>query len=805
MTMNPERWGQVKTLFHAALAHTVPERGAFVQAQCGADAEMLREVTALLKGHRPSDAESYAESGTETAEGGTSGTKMAALEEDPVRMLRERQERAQELLRQQLAAELAGNFELGAVLGHGGSGVVFQARDVGLDRRVAIKCLYPSAAQRAGEKTLQEARHLAKISHPNIAAVYAVSQRAALPYLVMEFIDGVPITEAVADWPLEKQVGAFKQVLGAVAELHRRGVVHRDLKPANVLVDQRGHVKLVDFGIACPADSHAESLAGTPSYMAPEQCRRQEVRPSADVFSLGVLLFEMLTGQRPFGGGNIAEVQAAMAKDSPPLPRELRPDIPGALQAICLLALETDAKLRYPTAREFLLDLERWEHGQAVAANPTVLAAMLDHGIDRHLADLTRWAGDRSISERDLDYFESGYDHLRQREEFWVLDSRRLTYSQVILHLGAWTCALAALLLLVEATGALGMRRPLLPGMTFGVLLALGVISWRRHSRRIAVAILLAAALAGPLALGTALVHFGWLQTPPSKTFDLLPPGPLKASDAPPAPILDNQQFLAVAVLFFVLSLGMWRWTKTAAFALLGGISAITLFTAIYAVEGMNAWHDGAKVAGRYLWPGAMLFGTAMFFDLRRRFGTYAPPLYILGMSCLLLCLTVIARYGPTTVWLGFTALRDDTYVRYSFMGNGVLYLIAGYFADRSRQSARLRRIGTILFWIAPSNILAALAAEAIDRSTLTNRYAWTPAEVLLPVVAIAFVIGSVPRQTKAFFFSGVAYLACGIVLLTDHHFPDNFVWPLVMVCAGLVLVGVSWRYPSLWQKKQTT
>jgi len=337
---------------------------------------------------------------------------------------------------------------------------VFKARDVRLNRLVAIKCPVGASQRKRLVALFDEARVLARINHPNVAAVYALSEDPDFPYMVMEFVDGVPIDRAMEGQPLEQKLAAFRQVLRGVAELHRRGIVHRDLKPGNVLVNREGTAKVLDMGIAgtSPAEKAAAGMTvqagGTPAYMAPEQGQGGIPKPAADVFSLGIALFELLTGQRPFGGEGPEDVVRSICEDDPPLPRALNGSVPGRLQAICLTALEKDPSRRYATARHFLLDLERFLDGEAVVANPTLLQNVLDHGIDRHVGDLSRWQKDRLISTREYDYFLNRYNRLRQREEFWVLDSRRISFSQVVLHLGAWACVIASFLVqFIEGLG----------------------------------------------------------------------------------------------------------------------------------------------------------------------------------------------------------------------------------------------------------------------------------------------------------------------------------------------------------------
>lgn len=698
-------------------------------------------------------------------------------------------------LRRRLEAAVGSEYEVMEAIGRGSGGIVFKARDLKLDRLVAIKCPWPSDRPELQSAMLREARHLATSSHPNIAAVYAISEKPENPFIVMELVDGLPITQALADRPISQQVRAFVDLLHAVSELHRRSLVHRDLKPDNILVARHGQAKLVDFGIAQGAESHATRIQGTPAYVAPEQSAGQVARPAADVFSLGVVFFELLTGQRPFRGQTEGQLLKAVRENDPPLPRSLRQEIPGALQAIILTALEKDPVLRYPSAREFLLDLERFEHGEAVSATPTLLANVLDHGIERHVNDIHRWQKDRMISPRECDLFLDRYGRLRQREDFWVLDSRRISFSQVMLHLGVWSCAVSASLMLAFPWPQIGVARFLLPALLWLALTSAGTILWRRRTHRVAIVLLMGAALLTPIVVCTVLVYFGWL-------------GAANAAQDLLSGIATNQQLLAATLTSLAFGLLVWRGTRTSAFALISSLSVLAVATAAFGLLGLRSQFNDAhfdRIGGWYLGPGALLLGIAIVWDLRRKLQSFAAPFYVAGTIVVLLSLTAIARFGPTLQWLGFSHPEGDAAISrqidYGFMINGALYLAIGLLADRSTSSAWLRRIGSLLFWLAPSHLLIPVLRLENDWPLFAS--AWTLPELLLPIVALAFIFASVPKQMKSFFFSGLFYTAVSVQRLTARHFENKFAWPVALAAAGLTLALIAWRRPALFEGKR--
>lgn len=696
---------------------------------------------------------------------------------------------------QQLQALVAGDYEVLETIGEGACGVVFKARDVHLDRMVAIKCPGNPSQQRRLAAIFDEARLMAKINHPNIVAIYSLSERSSPPFMVMEFVDGVRIDHAAAELPLEQKVALFRQLLRGVAELHHRGIVHRDLKPSNILVDNLGRVKVLDMGIAeqLPAEGqsfHApSSVRGTPAYMAPEQSAGVAPQPTEDVFALGIILFELLTGQHPFGGSTVEEVLRSIRQDNPPLPRALRSEIPGPLQAICLTALEKDPAKRYPSARHFLLDLERFLDGEAVTANPTLLADVLEDGIDRHLRDLDRWQQDRLISAREYDYFVDRYRRLRRREEFWILDSRRITFSQVLLHLGAWSCVVAAFLMRCFSWRHLAdWERVALPLVVFLILIGTGLFLWNRRTKRVAVVLLMAGALTWPLLVATTFAATAWLSNV-ELSDNLLPQG-----------FLNNFQLFLAAGTSTVLSLMLWRLTRTGAFSLITVLSFMVLATAAFAVLGMRGLietGDLDTIAAWYLGPGLLSFAVGMVIDLRHRQPYLAGPFYVVGVLVLLASATIIALKGPTTKWVGLGDVAHG--VEYSFMANGLLYLGLGWLADRSVRSFWLRRIAMFLFWLTPSHVLVPMLLLEVDGAWAILPGNWTLPQLLLPLGATCFIFASVPKQMKSFFFSGLFYVGVGVQRLTARHFEDVLAWPIALTVVGLLLAVLAWRRPGLF------
>lgn len=271
-------------------------------------------------------------------------------------------------------------YEVLEVLGHGGMGVVFSARHQQLNRIVAIKMLRGGehAAPRELASLVKEAQSIAQLQHPNIVQVHDVGELDGLPYFTMEFVAGGSLTQKLAGQPQAAMKSAqWVSILArAVHAAHDRGVVHRDLKPGNILIGDNGTLKIADFGLARRFTANDDTVVssfsrvGTPSYMPPEQALGTPAAflPTADIYALGAILYELLTGRPPFRGDSPAETERQVINDQPVPPQRLNPKTPRDLQTICLKCLQKSHQRRYPTANELADDLDRFQRGEPIHA-----------------------------------------------------------------------------------------------------------------------------------------------------------------------------------------------------------------------------------------------------------------------------------------------------------------------------------------------------------------------------------------------------------------------------------------------------
>src|SRR5436309_1799134 len=283
------------------------------------------------------------------------------------------------------AAELLGelgDYELLEEIGRGGQGVVFRARQKSLNRTVALKVI--SLGQWASKTHLKrfrlEAEAAARLEHPGIVPIHGVGERDGQCYFSMKFIEGGQLDEVVKQTPMSIRhaVELITKVARTVHYAHQHGILHRDIKPGNILLDQKGEPHLTDFGLARLVESessvtHTLEVLGTPSYMSPEQAVENNAAVSSvtDVYGLGAVLYQLLTGQPPFAGGTTYETIKLLLDTEPRPPRLLNPKVDRDLSTICLKCLEKDAKRRYSSALALAEDLEHWLKHEPIQARDT--------------------------------------------------------------------------------------------------------------------------------------------------------------------------------------------------------------------------------------------------------------------------------------------------------------------------------------------------------------------------------------------------------------------------------------------------
>ena len=385
--MDHNRWERIQSLFHQTADLPPAEQDAFLQAACAHDSALIHEVSAMLKEDaRPAS----------LLERGIAGVAHALLNDpDPAQFPRQQ----------------FGPYHLIRLLGEGGMGLVYLAERTDLGSLVAIKILrdaWLSPARR--ERFASEQRTLAQLNHASIARLYdADALPDGTPWFAMEYVEGVPLTEysKLHASPLDTRIHLFRAVCEAVQYAHSQAVIHRDLKPSNILVKQDGSIRLLDFGIAKQLESLDtpvnQTMTGlrlmTPAYAAPEQIRGDRVGIHTDVYSLGVILFELLTGQLPFDLSNLTPAEAAsiVAEHEPGKPSSILktgnppPDVASLnksawseLDVLCLTAMHKDPARRYRSVEALIRDIDHYLRAEPLEARPDTFSYRVGKFVQRH-------------------------------------------------------------------------------------------------------------------------------------------------------------------------------------------------------------------------------------------------------------------------------------------------------------------------------------------------------------------------------------------------------------------------------------
>jgi Tol biopolymer transport system component/tRNA A-37 threonylcarbamoyl transferase component Bud32 len=372
--MTPERMQQIDAIFHDACDLAPDARAAFLAQACAGDEDLRREVESLL-----------AADGQSTL---MPAAQMAAA------WLLERQAAS-------LVGQSISHYDILAPLGKGGMGEVYKARDTKLERTVALKILPADVATDAERmrRFVREAKAASALNHPHVATIYEIGEANDIRFIAMEYVAGQTLAAKINGAPLaiNELIEIGSQMADALDEAHTKGITHRDIKPANVMLTARGQVKVLDFGLAKitrppSIESNASTLKqttpgivmGTVPYMSPEQALGREIDHRSDIFSLGVVLYEMATGRLPFAGANTVETLDRILHAQPEAMAQFNQNVPTELERIARKCLEKERERRYQSARELLVDLKNLQRDSDAPAPLSVQSVGLASRFKRH-------------------------------------------------------------------------------------------------------------------------------------------------------------------------------------------------------------------------------------------------------------------------------------------------------------------------------------------------------------------------------------------------------------------------------------
>jgi hypothetical protein len=678
-------------------------------------------------------------------------------------------------------------------LSSGGMGTVFRAWQEDLARPVAVKTLRDDLR---GDATLherfgREAQILARLDHPGIVPVYDSGRTANGPYYVMRLVEGRFISEALKDRPATEIATAFRDVALALSTAHAAGVLHCDLKPDNVLVEGSGRAVLVDFGLATRrgAPSSDRGVAGSIDYLAPELLQGAVATESSDVYALGATLYATLTGTVPFPHASLDAKLRAIREDEPRLPREIRPDVSKALQAICLKAMERAPADRYGSARDLASDLDRFVRGDVVQALPVRSRSLLRRKIELHLAEVSSWAEQGLLDEQQLSALQGAYEKVETRER-GLLRGTLGSLENVLLFVGILICVFGPVLLLTitwdEQAAAL---RLLLPALPLALLAGAGLWRWRAQDHHRAVVCWFGATLLVP-AFAFALSDF----VPALHSIrdaagvaHAVRPGDLwdPAADAPDwmrtgARLLEWKLLLCAAVTL-AAALVLYKRTRAAAFlwvALLAGGGALVCGARVFGWSLLPVGWRWAFALGGSLGT----IGIGVGFDRRFR-RDRALPFYGLGFVASVVAVLTYLDSGVPVIWLGVANKVTATNV--STVLHGLLFTALGL-AVHTRGAPLLRQG-------AGFPLVAGFALAMIGMTSRATT-GGVSAEIAVVGVCLAYLLLGLYVNRNSLVLISAIILPLAVGAMSQRHVHALWAWSASIVLGGATLVVLGLR-----------
>jgi len=684
-------------------------------------------------------------------------------------------------------------------LGGGGMGEVYKLVDLTLGRTVAAKVLRAgSAASALYGDFLREARSMALFQDPRVVHIHEYRADAEPPVILMEYVDGFELGQVGRSLNHAQQARIMAEICAALQRAHELGIQHRDLKPSNILLDQRLQPKILDFGLSRGEPDQGHGV-GTLEYLAPEQLDPGlPIDARADVYALGVILYELLCGERPYGEGSPDAIMATIRTGRPRLPVEVDPGAPEALQAIALKAMEREPGDRYPSARDMARDLERYLQGRSVLARPTLYATALGERVRPHLEQIREWVSLRLISAPEASTLEAAYRGLEVQEEDWIVHGRALTMSKISLYLGAFLLLVGALFYFVadrfyDAGGGLG-EAVLTLAVPFVVLNAMALLLERQERRAVAIALYIgAAALLVPL-LVIFMHELGLWVRVEGQFFD--------------GGVVSNRQLQVATVAASLWALFLALRTRTVAlssiFTVLTTLTALAVTTDL----GLRTWLDEGRwdLLGAHLVPLVVLFAGLGRATERWGRSWLASPLYVGAAVLYAAILELEAMDGRLFSHLGFTLAGlqpegvDDPILLDTLAAmtvNGLLIYTVGSSLERWG-GALARPAARVLLLVSPFAIL-----EPIAWLNHTQEYSRV-FDWLFLVLSLGVVLASRLRQRRSFYYAGLVNIGLALVLLADRYeWLDAPWWAITVILAALAAVAAGLRLDARERRRR--
>lgn len=665
-------------------------------------------------------------------------------------------------------------------LGRGGLGIVYRARDLMLNRPVALKVLTSDKGDEAQrQKVLDEARRTAALGDRCIVTIFGVLEHQGQSAIAMELVDGHELQNVASVLEPRQVAKIIAEVCRAVASAHSAGILHRDLKPQNIVVTPAHEVRILDFGLSIEINSTEieEGFSGTISYSAPERLMGQKATQATDIFSLGVLFHETLTGRHPFAKLGKPPTLSSILAGDPSLPREHRPEIPEDLERVCLACLSFKPENR-PTATELHHALECFLAGQPVQIRANAVKNHLLNRIEDHVDEIEKWQKLGLVRNQERDQLRWQYRRILEGDDLWPTETRKLRTLELGIYISIWTMLSAAYLsagLYREDVGA--PLRWLIPLFITSSLVVAGLVTEKRSTQRVAPLFIGGAILSLIPTLMSFLTEFLWVPEMTTSKDWLQNAG------------VSNKTLLLSSLIGLVVSVFRLNKTGVSFYAWLSSILFLSTHLSVLLLLGFLEWESGPKALGILSTGVAWIVGSGFEQQMRSRF---ARPYHWIGASGTMLGLYMLATV-PLLSWIGIENLSRNTQFGWSFAICGFFMLGIGILLDRSLRLER-RRIAKLFEWVCPIFILGGLFQAAMEKSPILG---WdTPGSLWLTVIpfilAVAmFVVLTLKMWKPRFMISSLGGVALSLHLLQHQDLISKTGLLIFATGVGLLLTAI--------------
>lgn len=698
--------------------------------------------------------------------------------------------------------ELAGYFDAKRI-GEGDRGVVYKAREKASGETVAVRVLPPDAGSDS-ENWSEIAKEMNRITDAGIeglAKIRKSSLESQPPYLVMDFIAGDSIVEALRSKSAPEVASIFHSVCVPISMAHHLGFVHGLLKPSKIQVNSGKTPCILDFGFGPSvresggAWSAPSFLGGFAEYLSPEQIRGDSADHRVDIYALGAILYEVLTGAPPYSGESVYEILDGHLYRDPLVPTTGSNKINEGLQRICLKALEKRPNDRYRDLEEMMLDLQRVIEGERILTRPSVYDNLLFNRAAKHVDEIFKWENEGVLSEEEKNVVLSAYDGLLKRGVAAVMESGRLRPSLVAVYVGGWLAVSGAVLWSTLYWDDLATWQRLLIGSApFLFTGSVAFLMKRIEHFRLLFVTMLVFNIAVPLFAYVWIYEFSIGANSSMEThrdeieiFSWYDP-----SQPPP---ISNGQLVLISLFSLISSLSIARHTRTTTHAYQAAIAALWFYSSLLLLAGLKYWISNDEIAKACLaylpLLGVAILSGYMLGRTPHRKRQAAPAI---GLAALLIATFCILFPGfAVSEWLDLSEIHsEESFSHLATSLFGLFAMMAGFrlrsfFAFRARYSS----MGVIL--IGAASLWGFLLAATFTWPAEWPLVEFFGAELPIPSVALPFaslgiVMAGCWRQLTLLMILGLLGLAAALFFLAGYYFIDSQAWP-----ASILAVGTLW------------